>query len=314
MKLSILEPLGVRDEYLLDCARQALADRVEIAYFNTRTTDPEELIRRGMDADILVVSNLPLPRAVLEGCKRVKLISVAFTGVDHVAMDYCREQGILVCNCSGYSNHAVSELVFGGLLALYRSIIACDARTRTEGTKDGLIGGELYGKKFGVVGSGAIGSQVVRIARAFGCEAYVTQHKRAITDTDVKVVSLEEMLRTCDIVSLHVPLNASTRNLIGAEQIALMKSSAVLVNMARGPVVDSEALAEALNSGRLAGAVIDVFETEPPIKGDHPLVQAKNTVLTPHVAFASREALETRAKMVFDNVAAYLDHAPINVM
>ncbi len=314
MKIVIIEPLGVEDEFLIDAAKSRLGGMTEIEYFNTRTTDTYELIERGKDADVIVVSNLPLTEKVLEGCKKLKLISVAFTGVDHIAMDYCRKNGIMVCNCSGYSNHAVSELVFGSLLCLLRNIIKCDERTRIEGTKDGLVGNELYGKTFGVIGAGAIGSQVALIASAFGCRVWVTKHNKEVDLPFTEVKTIDEIMGGSDIISLHTPLNASTKGLIGKREIALMKKNAVIVNMARGPVVDSIALAEALNSERIAGAVIDVFENEPPVSKDHVLVNAKNTVLTPHVAFATKEALELRAEMVFDNVAEFIKGTPINVM
>ena len=314
MKVVIIEPLGVKDTFLLEAAKTRLEGVAEIEYFNTRTTDTDELIKRGKDADIIVVSNLPLPKKVLEGCKNLKLISVAFTGIDHIAMDYCRKNGIMVCNCSGYSNHAVSELVFGSLLCLMRNIIKCDERSREEGTKDGLIGNELYGKTFGVIGAGAIGSQVALVANAFGCKVWVTKHNKDINLPFAELKTLEEIMSGCDVISLHTPLNDSTKGLIGEKEIALMKSNAILVNMARGPVVDSAALAKALNDEKIAGAVIDVFETEPPVSKDHVLVNAKNTVLTPHVAFATKEALELRAEMVFDNVVEFMKGTPVNVM
>lgn len=313
MKLVIIEPLGVEQDRLLQMAEDALKDSVEIVYYNTKTTDTQELIERGKDADIIVVANNPLNAEVINGCKKLKLLSVAFTGVDHIDMDACRANGVMVCNCAGYSTAAVSDLVFGMLIMFYRNLAACDERARNEGTKDGLIGCELEGKKFGVVGTGAIGMNVAKIAKAFGCEvlAYSRTQKEA---EGIRYVSLDELMRESDIISLHVPSNAQTKGLISAEKIALMKPTAVLINTARGPVLDSQALADALNEDRIAGACIDVFEMEPPIPKDHPLVTAKNTILTPHVAFASKEAMVKRAVIVFDNVVKYLAGTPQNVM
>ena len=176
-----------------------------------------------------------------------------------------------------------------------------------------LIGCELEGKKFGVVGTGAIGMNVARIAAAFGCE--VVAYSRTKKEMDnVRYVSLDELMAESDIISLHVPSNAETKGLISAEKIALMKPNAVLINTARGPVLDSQALADALNNDKIAGACIDVFETEPPIAKTHPLVNAKHTILTPHVAFASKEAMVKRAIIVFDNVVKYLNGTPQNIM
>ena len=313
MKLVIIEPLGVEQEKLLSMAAEQLPESVEVVYYDTRVTDTETLIERGKDADIIAVSNLPLNADVIDGCKNLKMLSVAFTGVDHIALDACRRNGVLVSNCAGYSTAAVADLVFGLLISLYRNIPACNEVVRREGTKDGLVGFELEGKKFGVVGTGAIGLRVAAIAQAFGCE--VLAYSRTKKDVPgITYTDLNTLLSQCDIVSLHTPLNDSTRGLIGKEQLALMKKNAVLINTARGPVVDSQALAEALNEERIAGACIDVFETEPPIKKEHPLLNAKHVIATPHAAFATKEALVKRAVIVFDNITAWLNNAPQNVM
>lgn len=313
MKLVIIEPLGVNQDTLMKMAEDALKDRVEIVYYDTRVTDTASLIERGKDADIIVEANLPLNADVIKGFEKCKLLSVAFTGIDHVAVDQAKAQGIMICNCSGYSNAAVTDLVFGMLISLYRYIGACDNAVRAGKTKDGLIGFELEGKKFGIVGTGAIGMNVAKVAQAFGCEVYA--YSRTVKEgTGIKYVSLEELMSECDIISLHVPSNAQTKHMINKDNIALMKKNAVLINLARGPVLDSQALADALNEERIAGACIDVFEMEPPIPSDHPLVNSRNTLLTPHVAFATKEALEKRAVIVFDNVVKYLEGCPQNVM
>lgn len=313
MKLVIIEPLGVNDEKLLAMAKDVLPSDLEIQYYNTRVTDTETLIERGRDADIIAVSNLPMNADVINGCKNLKMLSVAFTGVDHIAMDACKANGVLVSNCAGYSTVAVADLVFGMVIALYRNMVPCNEVVRNGGTKDGLVGFELEGKKFGVVGTGAIGLRVAEIAKAFGCEVYA--YSRTVKEIPgIHYVDMDTLLSTCDIVSLHTPLNAGTKGLIGKEKLALMKPSAVLINTSRGPVVDSQALADALNSGKLAGAGIDVFEMEPPVPVDHPLLHAKNLIATPHVAFATKEALEKRAVIVFDNIDKWLKKTPQNVM
>lgn len=313
MKLVIIEPLGVNDEKLLSMAKDMLPADLEIVYYNTRVTDTEALIERGHDADIIAVSNLPMNADVINGCKNLKMLSVAFTGVDHIAMDACKANGVLVSNCAGYSTAAVADLVFGMIIALYRNMIPCNDVVRKEGTKDGLVGFELEGKKFGIIGTGAIGLRTAAIANAFGCQVLAySRTKKEIPG--ITYVDMDTLLSSCDIVSLHTPLNSETRGLIGKEELAKMKPSAILINTSRGPVVDSAALADALNNGRLAGAGIDVFETEPPIAKDHPLLTAKNVIATPHVAFATKEALEKRAVIVFDNVDKWLKGTPQNVM
>lgn len=313
MKIVIIEPLGVEESALMKMASEALGTEAEIVYYNTRTTDTEELIKRGQDADIIALGNLPFGREVMEGCRCLKMLAVAFTGVDHVDMGYCREKGIMVCNCAGYSNTAVSELVFGSVLSLYRNIIQCDKALRKGGTKDGLVGFELEGKTMGVVGTGAIGQRVIRLAQAFGMKV-IAYSRTPGKVGEIPYMSLEQVMAQSDIVSLHVPLNETTRGMIGAREISCMKKTAVLVNTARGPVVDGAALAKALKEGRIAGAAIDVFDTEPPVSSENPLLQAPNTVLTPHVAFATSESMVKRARIEFDNIAAYMKGNPRNIV
>lgn len=313
MKLVILEPLGVNKEKLLGMAKDTLGSEIDIVYYDTRVEDTETLIERSKEADVVVLTNFQYKKEVIEYCPNLKMICVAFTGVDHVDVAYCKEKDIMVCNCAGYSTVAVADLVFGMFISLYRNIIPCDKVTREGGTKNGLVGFELEGKKFGVVGAGAIGMRTARIAKAFGCEVYAYSRTKKEVE-GINFVDLDTLMSTCDIVSLHVPLNETTKGLINSEKLSLMKESAILINTSRGSVVDSEALAEALNSGKIAGAGVDVFEVEPPIPVDHVLFGAKNLVVTPHVAFATAEAFEKRAVIVFDNIEKWLKGTPQNVM
>ncbi|WP_338432854.1 2-hydroxyacid dehydrogenase [Clostridium tyrobutyricum] len=316
MNIVMIEPLGVSKEKINGIAEKLVNNGHKFVYYDTRTQDTKELIERAKDADIVMLANLPFRKEVIENCPNLKMISVAFTGVDHVDIDVCKERGITVCNAAGYSTNAVAELAFGLAISVIRNIVPCDKATRAEKTKDGLVGTELFNKKFGVVGTGAIGLKVAEIAKAFGCEvlAYSRTQKEDAIKKGVKYVELDTLLKESDIVSLHVPLNKNTKNLLDENKIALLKPSAVVINTARGPVVDNTALAKALNEGKIAGAGIDVFETEPPIASTHPLINAKNTVLTPHVAFASKEALYTRAQIVFDNIDKWLQKKPQNLI
>ena len=316
MKIVVMEPLGVALEKFNALAAALQAAGHEFVYYTSKEIQQDKLLARVQDADIIMLANQPLSAEIINACSKLKMLSVAFTGVDHIALAACRARNILVCNAAGYSTNAVAELTFGLAISVIRNIVPCDARCRRAETKDGLVGFELFGKTFGVVGTGAIGARVAKIAAAFGCKvlAYSRTAKQELVDAGVQYVSLDELLAQSDFVSLHVPLTDATRGLINAEAIAKMKQGAVLLNTARGPVVDSAALAAALNAGKLAGAGIDVFEGEPPIAKDHPLCSAKNTVLTPHVAFASREALETRADIVFANVEKWLAGAPQNII
>lgn len=316
MKIVVMEPLGVAMEKIENLSASLKSAGHEFIYYTTKETQQDKLLARVQDADIIMLANQPLSAEIINACPNLKMLSVAFTGVDHIALDACRTRNILVCNAAGYSTNAVAELTFGLAISVIRNIVPCDARCRNAETKDGLVGFELFGKTFGVIGTGAIGSRVAKIALAFGCKvlAYSRTEKQELVDAGVQYVTLDELLAQSDFVSLHVPLTEATRNLINAEAIAKMKQGAVLLNTARGGVADSKALADALNAGKLSGAGIDVFENEPPLAKNHPLCSAKNTVLTPHVAFASREALEKRADIVFDNIEKWLAGEPQNVV
>lgn len=313
MKLSILEPLGIEKENFLNMAEEVLGDRVEITYYDNRVEDVNTLIERSKDAEIVVLSNFQYRKEVIENCPNLKMICVAFTGVDHVDIDYCKNRGITVCNCAGYSTVAVADLVFGLLINIYRNIIQCNIVTRKGGTKNGLVGFELEGKKFGIIGTGTIGMRVANIAKAFGCEVYA--YSRTVKEGNgIKYVDLNKLLSTCDVISLHVPLTEATKGLINDENIKLMKKNAVLINTARGPVVDSKALSYALKNNIIAGAGIDVFEIEPPISVEHVLFDAPNLIVTPHVAFATKESMIKRAEIVFDNIDKYINGKPQNVI
>lgn len=313
MKLSIIEPLGISEQQAQELAATYLPADVELTYYNTPAKDDAEKQARVQSAEVLMLANSPLPQGVLETAEAAKFLSVAFTGVDHVAMDYCHERGLIVSNCSCYANEAVSELAIGMAIGLYRKLSDCDAAVRDGRTRAGLLGRELCGKNFGIVGAGAIGLATARLAQAFGCKVYAySRTKKEIPG--ITFLPLEELLQTADIVSLHVPLTPSTKGLIGATELACMKETAILINTARGPVVEATALAAALKAGKIAGAGIDVFDGEPPIPADNPLLGAPHVLFAPHIGFATQEALEKRAVIAFENVAKWLQGQPQNVM
>lgn len=313
MKIAIIEPLGIDEKAVEKLKQDFLPENIELVYYNSAPQDDEEKIKRSKDADIVMLANMPLRKNVLEKCSKLKMISVAFTGVDHIDMDYCKANDIMVCNCSGYANEAVCELVFGMVVDLYRNIFAADEAVRTGKTKVGLSQFELCGKKFGIIGAGAIGLKVANVAKAFGCDVYV--YSRTSKDFDgIKFVSLDDLLSICDVISVHVPLTKQTKDLINAENITKMKPTSLLINTARGPVVNAKALADALKNNIIAGAGVDVFDNEPPIAMDNPLLNAPNVVLTPHIGFATKEAMEKRAVIAFTNINKYLMGKPQNVM
>lgn len=314
MHIVLLESLGV-PEATLDAHVKPLLEMGHTFEAYSRDADINTQIAHAKDADVIMIANMPLKGEVISACKNLKFIDVAFTGVDHVDLDACRANGIKVSNASGYSNESVAELTVCMALSLLRNVPQVDARCRAGETKDGLVGTELRGKTVGIVGVGAIGKRTAELFHAFGCT--ILGNKRHVNGDEpdyIKFVSLDELLEKSDVVSLHCPLNDSTRGLIAHDNIAKMKQSAVLINVSRGPVVDSQALAEALNAERLGGAGIDVFETEPPLALDHPLLHSRNTIVTPHIAFASAESMNIRCDIVFESLKKWLDGQQINVI
>lgn len=314
MKIVLLESLGIPEASLKQYAEKLEGAGHEFRAY-PKDTDPDVQTARAKDADVIMLANMPLSGGVIRSCGKLKYINIAFTGVDHVDLGAAKERGIAVSNAAGYSTQAVAELTLCMMLSLLRNVPQVEERCRAGQTKDGLIGCELFGKTVGVVGTGAIGLRVAELCRAFGAHviAYAPRPKEVAAGL-ITYVPLEELLSQADFVTLHCPLNGESRGLIDAEKIALMKRTAYLVNTARGPVVDAGALAEALNSGKIAGAAVDVFETEPPLDTDHPLLHSKNTIVTPHVAFATAESMEARARIVFDNLWSWLAGSQKNVI
>ena len=273
-----------------------------------RREDAETLADRMREADAVVISNIKLTAEVLAQCPRLRYLSVAFTGLDHIDLEYCKNHGIEVQNAAGYSTTAVSELAVGMMLDLLRNIVTLSEMTHQGGSRGTFLGRELRGKTVGIVGTGAIGTATIRLLLAFGAKvvAWSRTRRPEVEALGVTYMGLEELLKQSDIVSLHVPLNNETRGLIGEKELDLMKPTALLVNTARGPVCDIAAVGKALVDGRIAGTAFDVFEQEPPLPLDHLLLSTNRCLVTPHVAFATEESFAARADIVFGHVDEWL--------
>ena len=314
MKIAIMESLGISNEELKNCMEPFEQEGHTFCVYE-KTTDVDKLIEQAKDADMMILANMPMPAAVLEACPNLKFVDIAFTGVDHVAMDVVRSRGIVASNASGYSNEAVAELGVGMVIGLLRNIPQVADRCRAGLTKDGLVGCELKGKTVGIIGLGKIGKRSAELYHAFGCSILASSRSvHADYPEYIHQVSRQELLEQSDVVILHCPLNDSTRGMIDKTALESMKPTAVLVNLARGPVVKTQDLADALNNGVIAGAAIDVFDKEPPLDLEEPLLHAKNTIVTPHIAFASKESMSLRAQIVFENLRCFLDGSPVNVV
>ena len=313
-KIVIMESLGISAEEL--AARKAPFEAQGHVFVDyPKTTDPAKLIEEAKDADAMILANMPMPADVLRKCDKLKFIDVAFTGVDHVGLDAAKEKNIAVSNASGYSNEAVSELVIGTTLSLARNLRSVEDRCREGKDKTGLVGWEIKGKTVGIIGLGKIGTRTAELFHAFGANvlAQSRTHHDGVAEY-IEQVSQEELLRRSDIVVLHCPLNDSTRGMINAEKLAMMKPTALLVNVARGPVVVEKDLAVALENGVIAGAAIDVFDKEPPLDTASPILHVPNCLVTPHVAFATQQSMSLRAEIVFDNLAKWMEGHQINTI
>lgn len=308
MNIVCVESLGISRERFESLKAHYSAMGHDFTYYMDRREDEATLADRMREADVAVISNIKLSAAVLAQCPKLRYLSVAFTGLDHIDLAYCREHGIKVQNAAGYSTTAVSELAVGMMLDLLRNIVTLNEKIRQGGSRGTFLGRELRGKTVGIVGTGAIGTATARLLIAFGAKviAWSRTERPEVKALGVEYMPLDDLLRQSDIVSLHVPLCDETRGLIGERELALMKPTAMLVNTARGPVCDIAAVGRALIESRIAGAAFDVFEHEPPLPIDHLLLSTNRCLVTPHVAFATEESFAARADIVFGHVDDWL--------
>jgi len=303
MKIVFLEPLGLSVKAIeTACANLKKAGH-EIVIYGDR--NPAQNIERAADADIVVESNMPLKKDFLDRCPNLKMLSIAFTGLDHIDIEECNKRGIAVMNAAGYSTGAVSELTVCMMIGLLRHLTENDKATRNR-TQSLAPGNEIGGKTVGIIGMGAIGTRTAELVKAFGCKV-IAWNRTPKTIDGVRFVDKDTLFREADIVAVHLALNNQTRGFVTKRELDMMKKSAILINAARGPVVDTNDLAEALRNGVIAGAGLDVYDTEPPLPTDNPLLSAPNTIMMPHIGFATAEAFEQRLHIVVGNIEKYLN-------
>ena len=290
-------------------------------YDRTDVGDTEEIIRRIGDAEIIFTNKTPVTREILDACPSVRMVSVLATGYNVVDTAYAREKGIPVTNVPAYGTASVGQFAIALLLELCHHIGAHDQAVkagRWEHSIDFCFWDyplvELDGKTMGIIGFGRIGQTTGRIAKALGMtvlavDTHETESGRAIAE----YVDLDTLLTRSDVVALHCPLFPETEGIINRETIGKMKDGALLINNSRGPLVVEQDLADALNSGKLAGAAVDVVSTEP-IRGDNPLLAAKNCIITPHMSWGSREARQRIMDCAEENVRMFLLGTPVHVV
>ena len=284
-------------------------------------TLPEEVMQRAHDAEVLLTNKTVLGREHIEALPALKYIGVLATGYNIVDTEAARARGVIVTNIPAYSTDSVAQMVFAHLLNICQQV-----QHHSEEVRRGrwaanpdfcfwdtpLI--ELSGKKIGLVGLGHTGMKTARIAIAFGMEVYAyTSKSHFQLPPEIKKMELDELFAECDIISLHCPLTEETREMVNARRIALMKPTAILINTGRGPLINEQDLADALNNGRIYAAGVDVLSQEPP-RADNPLLTARNCYITPHIAWASTAARERLMQIALDNVKAYQEGKPIHVV
>lgn len=308
MKTVLVEPLTISDEELERLSKGLKEAGNEFVAFDTKPESKEEWLERTKDADQIMLANTKMPEEVITENENLKYINIAFTGTDHVPVDLAKSKDIIVSNAAGYSDQGVAELVIGLTINLLRDIKKADWGTRNGMKTADFLGTEIHGKKVGIIGTGKIGLRTAELFKAFGADlyGYNRSESQEAKDLGIKFVSLDELLEVSDIVTIHLPLNDSTRDTIGEAEFKKMKESAILINCARGPIVNTKALVNALKNKEIAGAGIDVFDTEPPFSGDEPILKEDLALLTPHIAFFTKESMEKRAEIVFANARDFL--------
>lgn len=314
MKIVVLDGYGLNPGDLSWKEMEALGE-----FMVYDRTSPSELLERSAEAEVLITNKTIISADDMSSLPKLKYIGVLATGYNVVDIDAAKAKGIVVTNIPAYSTSSVAQTVFAHILNITQRVgyyAEENARGRWSNNADfcywdtKLI--ELDGKKLGIVGFGNIGQATARIAQAFGMEVYVfTSKEQFALPQGMKKVTLDELFSECDIVSLHCPLTPDTKEMVNADRLKMMKSNAILINTGRGPLVNEQDLANALNEGVIAGAGLDVLSVEPSLP-DNPLLKAKNCFITPHIAWATLEARTRLMNIAVNNLKSYQEGHIIN--
>lgn len=290
-------------------------------YTGYEFTAPEQVLERAAEADVLIVNKVKITADIINALPRLRLICEAATGIDNIDTEAAAARGIPVLNAKGYSTYSVAEATLGGAIAMLREVTYYDTFV-----KDGRYSAStrlfnydrptrrLYGRRWGIIGLGAIGRTVAGMAEAFGCEVAYHSVSGAKRAEKYQEKNLDELLAWADIVSIHSPLNDKTRGLIGKAQLERMKHDAILINVARGGIVDEKALADALDNNTIAGAVVDVFSKEP-MPAENPLLHVKDPyklLLSPHNAWSAKESIDNLVAAIAENIISFKRDNGIN--
>jgi phosphoglycerate dehydrogenase-like enzyme len=312
MKIVVVDPIFLPEEY--GARLSALGD---LDVYDSVPSSSDEFVERIKDAEVVIVGRYGFNAKAFHSASKLKMISLWQTGYDNVDLTAADEHGVIVSNVPNYAFDSVAEFTFALALNLMRKVHAADMNLR-KGKFDWRyhIGNELMSKTLGVLGTGNIGKRVIQIAHGFNMNVLSnTAHPNPETakKLGVKFVDLETLLSESDIVTLHLPLTPKTNHMIGASELARMKTTSILINTARGKIIDEKALVEALRTKKIAGAGLDVFEKEP-LSLDSPLLKLENVVLTPHIAFLSEESIDECTYICVENVEMFVAGKPQNVV
>ena len=282
-------------------------------------TSPDEVLVRAANAEILLTNKVEITSEIINALPHLKYIGVLATGSNIIDVEAAKKRGIIVTNIPSYSTPSVSQMVFAHLLNIAQQVQHHSEEVRSGRWSKGpdfcfwdtpLI--ELQGKKIGIVGLGHTGYATARIAVGFGMEIYAYTSKSSFQlPPEIKKMELDELFTTCDVISLHCPLTESTREMVNAHRLSLMKPTSILINTGRGPLINEKDLADALNAGKIYAAGLDVLSQEPP-RADNPLLSARNCYITPHIAWASSESRQRLQHIMIENIKAYINGKPVN--
>lgn len=311
MRIVLINTLYVDENKLIELNYQLISLGHQFIYYLKKPTSDEDFIDRVKDADVLIIDNTKLNSDILMHCKKLKYIDIAFTGIDHIDIDYCKKHNIHVSNASGYSTNAVAELTIGLILSSFRKIELFNKLTRNHKDKSNILGLELNNKTVGIIGFGKIGREVAKLLHSFDCKLIAYSHNKILELPNyVKQTTLEELLNDSDVVSLHCLLTSETKGLISYDEFKAMKKHPLIINTARGPIINHDALINALENNLISGACLDVYDYEPPIDEDA-LFHFENIICLPHVGYFTKEAMDKRLNIVKENLFAYLKDGSI---
>lgn len=311
MNIVLINNLYVEESLLINLKNKLFSSGHNFTYYLNNASDNNEIIERIKEAEVLIIDNHKISNEVLLKANKLKYIIVAFTGFDHIDINFCKEHHINISNCSGYATEAVAELTVGLIISELRKFIKFDSLVRRGLDKQDILGEEVQNKTIGLIGYGKIGRQVAKLLQNFDVQILVYSH-HTINDLskNIKQVDLNTLLKESHIVSIHTPLNDKTKRLISEKELSLMKKDSILINTARGPIVEQVALYNALKNHFIAGACLDVYDLEPPLK-NNPFIELDNVILLPHVGYFTKEAMQKRFDIVEENLNSYLFESKI---